>query len=144
MRMKPRRIAKTAATTKTMIEKTRVMPITPLFSAYVVSPVLPKIQCARKFTASGCPTHPRPASSPRNHSLGLDESHAIARSDDLPTAFMHESVVVVAERNQVRQIALAAPGPELNVMRAGHVDLPVAFLCCAVSMSSFEGSPLRG
>ena len=39
--MKPSRMAKTAATTNTMIEKTRVMPITPMFSAYVVSPAPP-------------------------------------------------------------------------------------------------------
>ncbi len=31
--MKPSRIANTAATTNTMIENTRVMPMTPMFSA---------------------------------------------------------------------------------------------------------------
>src|SRR3989454_282506 len=62
--MKPSRMAKTAATTNTMIEKTRVMPMTPMFSAYVVSPVPPSSPLM--VVPSPSPMNVRPSMWPRS------------------------------------------------------------------------------
>ena len=57
---------------------------------------------------------------------------------------MYQAVMEVAERKQVVQVALAAATPELDVMRAGPVDRPVAARRRAGPVPSLQRSPLRG
>src|SRR5207302_6520573 len=71
------------------------------------------------------------------------ELHALAGPDHLPSTFVDKSVVVVAQGNQVREIAPATSRPELDVMRVGHVHRPVAFRGRTGAVSCLKRSPLR-
>src|SRR5216683_1157426 len=77
-------------------------------------------------TGLSCPAHSRRADASCDHAIRSDELHPFARFDHLPPAFMDEAVVVVAEGQEVGQVARPAQGPELDVMRSRPVDGPVA------------------
>src|SRR5207253_6391407 len=92
---------------------------------------------------SGCPAHPRRANSAPQFVVGRDELDALVCLDDLPSTFMNQAVVVVAERKQLAQVCRTTVRPELDVMGLGPVDRPIAAGESAAAVSGFQSSPLR-
>src|ERR1700694_4377629 len=89
------------------------------------------------------PAHPRPASPPGDLPIGRDELESPTCFHHLPPTLMHETVVVVAERQKVPQVIQTPSTPELEVMRIRVVDRPVAARPAACAVPCLEGSPLR-
>src|SRR5450759_6016539 len=63
---------------------------------------------------------------PHHDPIGRKEPELPAGFDHLPSALVHQPVVVEAEQDQVGEIAWSAARPGNNVMRRGPVDRPVA------------------
>src|SRR5207253_8342151 len=91
----------------------------------------------------GRPADSRSTNASWHDVIGRDELHAFAGLDHLPLALVDESVVVVAEREEVAQGAGPASGTKFDVMRAGPADRPVATGKPAGPVPGLEGSPLR-
>src|SRR5450759_4447029 len=75
---------------------------------------------------SRSPAQTRPARSPHQDPIKWQEAKLAARFDDLPAALMHEAMVVVAEQDQVGQVARSTSRPVNDVVRARPVDRAIA------------------
>src|SRR5450759_788019 len=65
---------------------------------------------------SRSPAQTRPARSPHQDPIKWQEAKLAARFDDLPAALVHEAMVVVAEQDQVGQVARPTSRPVNDVM----------------------------
>jgi len=88
------------------------------------------------------PPGPLPVRGRVSPSIRWDEPHLFACFQNLPSAFMHQAMVVVAERKQVGQVARPTPGPELDVMRSRPVDGSVAARPAAAAVVCLQPAPL--
>src|SRR5919204_2589518 len=84
--------------------------------------------------APPAPDHPLP--------VGRDEPEVVSGRDHLPAALVDEAVVVVAQRQHLVQVGVAAVIPEVDVMRVAPPDRPVATGPAAVLVPGFQASPL--
>jgi hypothetical protein len=74
--------------------------------------------------------------------VGRDEADAVANFHHLPAALMYEPMVIKAKGKKVGQVARSASAVELDVMRIGPVDRPVATRSSTAAVAGFQGSVL--
>src|ERR1700675_2186860 len=70
-----------------------------------------KLTEAEDFGSSGGPAHPRTAGPFHEDPIGRQESKLAPGFDHLPSTFMHESVVLVADQEKVLPIARPTSRP---------------------------------
>src|SRR5207253_11255698 len=76
--------------------------------------------------SSGRPTHPWRAGPAPHLMVRWDKLDAFVCLDHLPSTYMNQAVVVVAEGKEFAQVGRTTVRPELDVVRLGPVDRPIA------------------
>src|ERR671923_1699289 len=91
----------------------------------------------------GCPAILAPPAPDHHLAIGRHELQARGGLHDLPPTLMHQAVVVMAQRDHLAQVGLAALAPEIDVVRFRPADRPVTLRPGARLVASPQASPLR-